>query len=194
VLLTQPPRIRSSLWSTQTRFQHTNTHSQQPAPIMATTASAPTRQTSGRLTNLAEKTTEVAQTTYSTAKGFVPEKLRPTVANVESQVAATTAPYVHKAQDAGRGCWEGRRCRSRGHSILSPVTSLRWRALAAAAQCGPRGTTDRTTGSRTASQTWPLRLPRPCLKLTAAPALPPPPLPPPTTTRRHAAARGGRQG
>ena len=68
---------------------------------MATTASAPTRQTSGRLTNLAEKTTEVAQTTYSTAKGFVPEKLRPTVANVESQVAATTAPYVHKAQDAG---------------------------------------------------------------------------------------------
>lgn len=62
----------------------------------------PTRQTSGRLTHLAGKTTEVAQTTYTTAKNvLVPEKMKPTVDNVESQVAGAAAPYVHKAQDAG---------------------------------------------------------------------------------------------
>lgn len=64
----------------------------------------PTRQTSGRLTHLAGKTTEVAQSTYTTAKNvLVPEKMKPTVDNVESQVAGAAAPYVHKAQDAGEG-------------------------------------------------------------------------------------------
>lgn len=56
----------------------------------------------GRLTNLAERTAEVAASTYGTAKArLVPENLKPRVDEVETRLAEAAAPYVHRAQDTG---------------------------------------------------------------------------------------------
>jgi hypothetical protein len=55
----------------------------------------------GRLTALAEKSAVLAEKTYTSAKGFVPEPARSKLTEAEQRVAEAAAPYVHKAQDTG---------------------------------------------------------------------------------------------
>lgn len=95
----------------------------------------------GRLTALAEKSAMLAEKTYTSAKGFVPEPARAKFEETEQRVAQAAAPYVNKAQDTGApgaaAVYVETVSVRRRHSGGGGSRSVKWGALRSVQLCAP---------------------------------------------------------